>query len=154
MEGAIIARCVYKNTSTTIPIYVDTSFMGLCYEVCSWFDELIVGEFQMTHVVLDHPSCLLKSDLDVRVLHLSCYIDKQNSVTIIINDCQSPCESNSGVNGNGFSFNIWDGATPSNTNDFIGKYVAPLPQTYLSHPLKTYINLVGQMFIVGGGGGL
>ncbi|KAB2632503.1 hypothetical protein D8674_028750 [Pyrus ussuriensis x Pyrus communis] len=112
--------------------------MGLCSKVCSRFDELIVGEFQMTYVVPDHPPCLLKSDLNVRVLHLSCYNDNQNSVTIIVNKCQSPCEGNSGVNGNGFSFNVWDGATPSNTNNFIGKYDAPLPQTYLSHPRKTY----------------
>ncbi|KAB2611389.1 hypothetical protein D8674_019421 [Pyrus ussuriensis x Pyrus communis] len=60
--------------------------MGLCFEVCLRFDELIVGAFQMTYVVPDHPPCLVKSDLDVRVLHLSSYNEKQNSVTIIVTE--------------------------------------------------------------------
>ncbi|KAB2615530.1 hypothetical protein D8674_022118 [Pyrus ussuriensis x Pyrus communis] len=70
--------------------------MGLCSKVCSRFDELIVGAFQMTYVFSDHPPRLLKSNLNVRVLHLSCYNDKQNSVTIIVNECQSQCQSDSG----------------------------------------------------------
>ncbi|RXI04929.1 hypothetical protein DVH24_039203 [Malus domestica] len=127
MESAIIGRCVFKNKSATIPIYADISFMELCFE--------------LTYVVPDHPLCLLKIDLDVRVLHLSLVNDKQNFVTINVNKCQSPCEGDSGgVNGNRSCGSDWNVATPSNTylhdwDDVNGKYTAPLPQTYLSsHP--------------------
>ncbi|KAI5335027.1 hypothetical protein L3X38_025160 [Prunus dulcis] len=39
--------------------------MSLCSDVCSRFDELEVGAFEITYLAADYPSCLLESDLDI-----------------------------------------------------------------------------------------
>ncbi|PQQ17186.1 hypothetical protein Pyn_18458 [Prunus yedoensis var. nudiflora] len=78
----------------TIPLYSDSTYMSLCSDVCSRFDELEVGAFEISYLVADYPPCLLESDLDVRVMYLSLLNEKKNIVTIAVKECQLPDEGN------------------------------------------------------------
>ncbi|BBH09848.1 hypothetical protein Prudu_022467, partial [Prunus dulcis] len=97
------------------------------------FNELEVGAFEMTYLVPDHPSCVLETDLDVRVMYLSLMNEKKYTVTIAIKEFLFP-EKQNGVD----DMFCGDGIR------IIVKYAAPSGHTYLSHSWKNYINYVGQ----------
>ncbi|CAL8153334.1 unnamed protein product [Prunus armeniaca] len=88
MEHSIFGRCIFKNKMVTIPLYSDSTYMCLCSDICSRFDELEVGAFEITYLVADYPPYLLESDLDVRVMYLSLLNEKKNIVTIAVKECQ------------------------------------------------------------------
>ncbi|KAL6285599.1 hypothetical protein ACE6H2_009989 [Prunus campanulata] len=144
MEPVIFGRCVFKDKTVSIPLQSDSTLMLLTSNICSRFNELEVGGFEMTYLVSDHPPCVLENDLDVRVMYLSLMNEKKYTVTITIKECLLP-EKQNGVD-DVFS---GDGNTHTTEDDFIGKYAAPSGHTYLSHSWKNYINHVGQKFTGG-----
>ncbi|KAK9951639.1 hypothetical protein M0R45_007077 [Rubus argutus] len=84
MDGAIVGRFVLNDKTATIPFYSHSTYLGLCSELCSRFNQLQVGDFDMTYLVPNHPPCLLQSDLDVRVLYLSVVKDGKYFITISV----------------------------------------------------------------------
>ncbi|KAI5317914.1 hypothetical protein L3X38_037621 [Prunus dulcis] len=68
--------------------------MFLCSNICSRFNELEVGAFEMTYLVPDHPPCVLETDLDVRVMYLSLMNEKKYTVTIAIKEFLFPEKQN------------------------------------------------------------
>ncbi|KAI5315163.1 Hypothetical predicted protein [Prunus dulcis] len=68
--------------------------MFLCSNICSRFNELEVGAFEMTYLVPDHPPCVLETDLDVRVMYLSVMNEKKYTVTIAIKEFLFPEKQN------------------------------------------------------------
>ncbi|CAL9026356.1 unnamed protein product, partial [Prunus brigantina] len=149
MEHSIFGRCVFKNKMVTIPLYSDSTYMSLCSDICSRFDDLEVGAFEITYLVADYPPCLLESDLDVRVMYLSLLNEKKNIVTISVKECQLPHERSGADDVFGSSTHAAEGYNHIDENDFIGKYGAPADRAYLSHTWRNYINHVGQKFIGG-----
>ncbi|CAL2225174.1 unnamed protein product [Prunus armeniaca] len=149
MEHSIFGRCVFKNKMVIIPLYNDSTYMSLCSDICSRFDDLEVGAFEITYLVVDYPPSLLESDLDVRVMYLSLLNVKKNIVTIAIKECQLPNEVNSADDVFGSSTHATEGYNHIDENDCIGKYGAHADCACLSHTWRNCINHVGQKFIGG-----
>ncbi|CAL8169562.1 unnamed protein product [Prunus armeniaca] len=146
MEPAVFGRCVFKDKTVSIPLQSDSTLMFLCSNICSRFNELEVGAFEMSYLVPDHPPCVLETDLDVRVMYLSLMNEEKYTVTITIaiKEFLFP-EKQNGVD----DVFCGDGNMHNAEDDFIGKYAAPSGHTYLSQAWKSYINHVGQKFIGG-----
>ncbi|CAL9024566.1 unnamed protein product [Prunus brigantina] len=144
MEPIVFGRCVFKGKTILIPLQSDSTLMLLCSDICSRFNELQVGAFEMTYLVSGHPPCVLETNLDVSVMYLSLMNEKKYTVTIAIMECLLPKKQN-GVD------DVFggDGNPHTAEDDLIGKYTAPSGHTYLSHSWKNYINHVGQKFTGG-----
>ena len=133
MDGAVVGRFVLNDKTATIPFYGHSTYLELCSELCSRFNQLQVGDFDMTYLVPNHPPCLLQSDLDVRVLYLSVVKDGKYFVTINVTQVADHAVRDSLF-------------TSADENEHLGSYATPISRSYLSHPWGTYINHVGQKF--------
>ncbi|CAL8162558.1 unnamed protein product [Prunus armeniaca] len=138
MDGSIIGRCRFGCKTLSILICKDTKHSDICSQICSRFKELQVDE---------HSSCLLETDMDVRVLHLSLCNENINAVDINV------IRGGGKVFGNGeqdkMDSSDSEGNTSTDENEYLGKYAAKEGRLYLSHEWKTYIREAGKKYECG-----
>ncbi|KAM0966737.1 hypothetical protein ACFX14_022380 [Malus domestica] len=146
MEGAIVGRCTHQGTTISIPIFYHTTFSEVYNEVCSRLSNLTHGLFDLTYVLPGYSTCLLQSDMDVRMLYMSVVNEKYYCVDIVIN--QKSCCDNDRVSRNTPASQtfIIEGNIHSDGNEYLGKYATPGGKVYMSNSWKTYINHVNQGF--------
>ncbi|KAI5327807.1 hypothetical protein L3X38_027203 [Prunus dulcis] len=63
MEPVVLGRRVFKDKTVSIPLQSDCTLMVFYYDICSRFNELGVGAFEMTFLVSDHPPFVLETHL-------------------------------------------------------------------------------------------
>ncbi|KAH0996623.1 hypothetical protein GBA52_020487 [Prunus armeniaca] len=122
MDGSIIGRCRFGCKTLSILICKDTKHSDICSQICSRFKELQVDEIELTYAVEEHSSCLLETDMDVRVLHLSFCNENINAVDINV------IRGGGKVFGNGeqdkMDSSDSEGNTSTDENEYLGKYAA------------------------------
>ncbi|CAN6585913.1 unnamed protein product [Malus baccata var. baccata] len=146
MEGAIVGRCTHQGTTISIPIFYHTTFSEVYNEVCSRLSNLTHGLFDLTYALPGYSTCLLQSNMDVRMLYMSVVNEKYYCVDIVIN--QKSCRDNDCVSRNTPASQtfIIEGNIHSDGNEYLGKYATPGGKVYMSNSWKTYINHVNQGF--------
>ncbi|VVA39470.1 PREDICTED: PRUPE_1G325400 [Prunus dulcis] len=83
MDVSIVGRCCFSSKTLSILICKDTKHSDICSQICTRFKELQADEIELTYAIEEHSSCLLETEMDLRVLHLS--LSKENVNAIDIN---------------------------------------------------------------------